>query len=268
MFAFSPFNGYSKHVKPTLTTLCLLVGFFGGLISCGKQIEGEVFPIPSDPDAERRLVAEEDYLVDYSKGGSNDFFLANGYKNGNPFNCYWSKDAGKIEDGKLKLNLYKENGRYFGAEYRSRLNNFSYGYYATRMKASSCPGVVSSFFTYSYYPTWDEIDIEFLGRDLSIVQFNYYTGGVGGHEYVHRLGFNASEDFHEYGFEWLEDSITWYVDGFKIYRVTKNIPSHPQHLMMNLWNCIGHDDWSGKFDESKLPTQSQYEFIAYIPANR
>ena len=101
---------------------------------------------------------------------------------------------------------------------------------------------------------------------MSQVQFNYYTNGKAGHEYLYNLGFNADEDFHEYGFEWLKDSITWYVDGVKVYTAYDNIPTHPQHLMMNLWNCMGHDMWSGSFDRDKLPVYSYYKYIAYIPA--
>ena len=40
---------------------------------------------------------------------------------------------------------------------------------------------------------WDEIDFEFLGYDTTKVQLNYYTDGVGGHEYMLDLGFDAYE---------------------------------------------------------------------------
>lgn len=68
-----------------------------------------------------------------------------------------------------------------------------------RMQPISNPGVVSSFFTYtgpSDNNPWDEIDIEFLGKDTTKVQFNYYTNGVGGHEFLYDLGFDASESYH------------------------------------------------------------------------
>ena len=220
----------------------------------------------SSDSSSLRLVSKDQYLVDYSKEFGKDFYLAHGYKNGYPFNCYWSREAGYLENDALNLKLYKEGDRYYGAEYRSRQGNFHYGYYAVCMKAARCNGTISSFFTYTHYPVWDEIDIEFLGKNFAQVQFNYYTNGVGGHEYLHDLGFDATADFHEYGFEWLKDSITWYVDGVKIHTATENLPSHPQYLMMNLWNCIGHDEWSGPFDESKLPVTAQYKYIAYIPA--
>ena len=89
------------------------------------------------------------------------------------------------------------------------------------MKAANCSGVISSFFTYTNQPVWDEIDIEFLGKDMTRVQFNYYTNGVGGHEFYFDLGFDASEDFHEYAFDWQRDSITWYIDGKAVYRATR-----------------------------------------------
>ena len=236
-----------------------LILFASTLLSCSTMNNGST-------SFEPRLVDEDDYLVDFTKGEKGNFYAANGYQNPEPFDCMWSNKAVKVENGSLNLSLFKENERVYGAEYRSMANNFHYGYYATKMKAANCSGVISSFFTYANNPTWDEIDIEILGKDMTTVQFNYYTGGEGGHEYLYHLGFDASLDFHEYGFEWLQDSITWYVDGKMVHKATNNIPSHPQSLMMNLWNCAGKNDWCGAFDESKLPVQSAYQFISYKPA--
>lgn len=261
--------------KSAVLSVSLFIAFTNALLSCSifpnNSSNSESLSSSSDSSSinqsqELRIVDPKDYLVDFSKGNSNAFTLANNYSNGGVFNCKWSNKAGKVENGTLNLSLYKDGDTFYGAEYRSYASDFHYGYYATRMKAADCSGVVSSFFTYTNRPVWDEIDIEFLGKDMTIVQFNYYTNGVGEHEYVHNLGFDASKDFHEYGFEWLEDRINWYVDGVHVHTSTEDIPSHSQQLMMNLWNCQGKDGWTGPFDETKLPVQSQYEFIAYIPA--
>jgi UDP-galactopyranose mutase len=73
---------------------------------------------------------------------------------------------------------------------------------------------VSAFFNYAQDKDGGtEIDIEFLGYDTTKVQFNYYTSGVGCHEYLYDLGFDASKAFHTYAFKWAKDSIKWYVDG-------------------------------------------------------
>ena len=134
------------------------------------------------------------------------------------------------------------------------------------MKAAKASGVISSFFTYTGRP-WDEIDIEFLGDDTTRVQFNYYTRGVGGHEYVYDLGFDASEAFHEYAFDWQPDSITWYVDGRAVYRATKNIPSTAGQIMVNIWNVADSGaNWAGKFNPSSLPVSAEYQWFGYQSA--
>ncbi len=228
----------------------------GGGVSLGGSSMG---------GGENRLTTEDSKIAVFSDGAPEGFWARNDRGNGPPFNCSFSNGNSVIADGLLTLSLTKSDRGYAGAEYRSQAK-FSYGFYSVRMKAAKCPGVISSFFTYTGWP-WDEIDIEFLGDDTTRVQFNYYTNGEGGHEYVYRLGFDASEDFHEYAFDWQEDSITWYVDGKPVYRATKDIPSHAGQIMMNLWNVADSNaGWAGKFDESKLPVEAQYEWIGYQSA--
>ena len=209
-----------------------------------------------------KITSDEDKIAVFSKGSPTGFWARNDRGNGHPFNCSFARDHAIINDGLLTISLSKGNNGYIGAEYRSR-NSYGYGYYSVSMKAAKCPGVISSFFTYTGFP-WDEIDIEFLGDDTTKVQFNYYTNGIGGHEYVYYLGFDASEGFHEYGFDWQADSITWYVDGKAVYKATSNIPSTPGQIMMNIWNVADTNvDWAGKFDESLLPVNAQYQWIGY-----
>lgn len=205
--------------------------------------------------------AQSQYLVDFSVGASDDFHWADGWSNGSVFNCTWRRDNAVIEDGTMRIFVSKEGNGYYGGEYRAN-DTYSYGLYSVCMKAAKCSGVISSFFIYTGHP-WDEIDIEFLGNDTTKIQFNYYTDGVGGHEYIYDLGFDASEEFHEYAFLWEPDRITWFVDGVEVYRAEKNIPSHPGQIMMNVWNTIGVDGWCGRLDESALPATAEYRWINY-----
>ena len=206
-----------------------------------------------------------------SFSGNNGFKVANGYANGDDmFNCVWnSANVAVADDGVMSMSVTKDGASergYYGGEYRSEAT-YGYGYYEVCMKPAKCSGVVSSFFTYTNLPVWDEIDIEFLGKDTTKVQFNYYVNGVGGHEYLCDLGFDASADFHVYGFDWQEGSITWYVDGKAVYTATPEqgeaFPSHNQQIMMNVWNCTGHDDWTGPLAEDSLPATAQYKWVAY-----
>ena len=222
--------------------------------------------IPPNEQAEKRFTPDEHKIATFENGSVHGFWARNDRGNGYPFNCAFYNSNVRFADGTMTLSLTGSGGSYVGAEYRSGAT-FSYGYYSVSMRAAKCPGVISSFFTYIGRPTWDEIDIEFLGHDTTIVQFNYYTNGVGGHEYYYNLGFDASEGFHEYGFDWQPDSITWYVDGVPVYKATIDIPSHAGHIMMNLWNVHENvSNWAGRFDETQLPVYAAYEWIGYQSA--
>lgn len=210
--------------------------------------------------------------LEYDKHEDELMEKADGWTNGHMFDCTWRADNVTFENGSmfLKIDQDGENAqpKWSGGEYRT-LKRFSYGMYEVRMKPIKNNGVVSSFFTYtgpSDNDPWDEIDIEFLGKDTTKVQFNYFTDGVGEHEYVHDLGFDASEEFHDYAFEWTKDSITWYVDGIPVHKATENIPQTPGKVMMNVWPGIGVDSWLNSFDGT-TPLKAEYDWIKITQYN-
>jgi beta-glucanase (GH16 family) len=191
------------------------------------------------------------------------------WANGNPFNCTWKPSQVTFSNGKMVLNLNRDSGGqypYKSGEYRTT-QFFGFGYYEVRMKATKNIGVVSSFFTYtgpSDNNPWDEIDIEFLGKDTTKVQYNWYKDGKANNEYMYSLGFDASQAFHTYGFEWRSSYISYYVDGKKVYTGTRNIPQTPGKIMMNLWPGTGVNDWLGAFD-GRTPLTAEYEYVKYYP---
>lgn len=206
-------------------------------------------------------------IADFRKGETPVFFASDGWTNGSCFDCGWYKQNTSFDGGVLNLTIDKDHSgkyNYSGAEYRTA-DTYHYGYYETSMQAIKNDGVVSSFFTYtgpSEDNPWDEIDIEILGKDTTKVQLNYYTNGVGNHEYMHDLGFDASEGFHTYGFDWQPDHITWYVDGKEVYTAYNNIPSTAGRIMMNVWPGIGVDDWLKPFN-GNTPLTARYQWVTY-----
>ncbi len=219
------------------------------------------------PDYGTPMDTTADAIADFRAGESPLFFASAGWTNGNPFDCGWYAENAVVKDGALHLSIDKDSTgkyNYSGGEYRTN-DHYSYGYYETSMQAIKNDGVVSSFFTYtgpSEDNPWDEIDIEVLGKDTTKVQFNYYTNGQGNHEYMYDLGFDASEGYHTYGFDWQKDSITWYVDGKAVYTATSNIPSTPGRIMMNTWPGIGVDSWLKAFDGT-TPLTARYQWVTY-----
>lgn len=200
---------------------------------------------------------------------SSVFECSNGWSNGSMFNCTWRKANVIFSEGTMKLKIDLDgNGEgaipYSGGEFRSKYF-YGYGMYEVVMKPIKNDGVVSSFFTYtgpSDQNPWDEIDIEFLGKDTTSVQFNYFTNGKGNHEHVYELGFDASEEFHTYGFDWQADKITWYVDGEAVYSADKDIPSTPGKIMMNVWPGKGVDGWLKAFDGT-VPLTAEYKSVDF-----
>lgn len=200
---------------------------------------------------------------DYHDSGLME--ISNGWSNGEMFNCTWNNSNVAFSNGLLNLNIYRDwNRKYTGGEYRTK-QAFGYGMYNVRMKPAKNDGIVSSFFTYtgpSDGTRWDEIDIEFLGKDTTSVQFNYFTNGVGNHEYVYHLGYDASDNFHQYGFLWLPNRITWYVDEKPVYTSWSNIPSTPGRIMMNIWPGTGVDSWLNPYNGT-APLTAQYDWASY-----
>ena len=221
-------------------------------------------------NATKAVAAAPQFTGDYFGLGfdsheSDKMEISDGWSNGGMFNCTWRASNVAFSNGIMNLTINNDSqGGYSGGEYRTK-QAFGYGMYDVSMKAIKNDGVVTSFFTYTGPADgtiWDEIDIEILGKDTTKVQFNYFTNGVGNHEYIHNLGFDASQGFHQYGFLWLPNSITWYVDGTAVYTATTNIPSTPGRIMMNVWPGIGVDSWLNPYN-GVTPLTGQYDWASF-----
>lgn len=233
-----------------------------------KEPESTQIPTPEPVKEE----PAEPLYVDFTEGCPTGYEIADGWTNGSMFNVTWRRKNVTFENGCMQLIIDNDaapskNISYSGGEFRTR-KFYGYGRYEVSMKAIRNDGVVASFFTYtgpSDNNPWDEIDIEILGKDPTKVQFNYFTNGRGNNEYMHELGFDASEDFHTYAFEWYEDKIIWYVDGVEVHSADKRIPVTKGKIMMNAWCGTGVDGWLSAFDDSNLPVMAEYQWIKYTP---
>ncbi|MEJ2635783.1 MAG: family 16 glycosylhydrolase [Calditrichia bacterium] len=160
---------------------------------------------------------------------------------------------------------------YKGAELRTN-EAYKYGRFEVRMKSGQGSGMLSSFFTYydggGGSATWNEIDIEIMGRYLNEAQYNAITPGTSyqvNHVYRDTLHFNPHDNFHVYAFEWTPDYVAWLVDGVETFRQTGDhikTLTHSQKIMMNIWPP-DYPDWAGILDPASLPIFAYYDWVKY-----
>ena len=234
-------------------------------------------------------------LIDFAEGANPDvLFESDGWSNGDVFNVVWKKHNVHYENGIMRLGITEEKATawiddaeveydYTAGEARTQ-NYYHYGDYEVSMKPSANPGTASTFFVCTgpydlkdgVPNAHDEIDIEFLGNDTTHVQFNFFVNGVGGNEYMYDLGFDASEEFHTYGFRWEENAITWFVDGAPVYKVTtdtsvkaggnlkvvEKLPSTAGRILTNYW--CGNErawGWMGQYVGDLKDQGTEYQWI-------
>lgn len=167
----------------------------------------------------------------------------------------WLPDLIHFKKNRIELEVRRKKVAYkkiAGAEYQRR-GFYHYGRYEVVMQAAPGSGTVSAMFTHTHSQfgdPHDEIDIEFLGKDLTKLHANYFTDGKQHGGIYIPLGFDASQQVHLYAFEWEPDEIRWYVDGRLAHTATGRdfpIPQAPGRLMVHLWSG-GPDQvsWAGK----------------------
>ncbi|CAI5954310.1 unnamed protein product [Closterium sp. NIES-64] len=162
-----------------------------------------------------------------------------------------------------------------GSRFRSSLPN-SFGFFSVDYR---CPqgkgsGLVSSFYLSSQEGSkvQDEIDFEWLGKNNTVVQTNYYVQGVGGNEKLITLGHDCSAAFHNYALYWTNKQLIWYID-FVPVRVLLNTtaidgapyPSKPSFLYASVWDASGicGGCWAGNRDPGTATDPTWQVFAEY-----
>ncbi len=204
----------------------------------------------------------------------SQWYVSHGWANGEHQSCEWRSDAVRATDEKNIRLILSDNGgkeRAIGCGEIQSKKRFGFGRYEARMRTAAGPGLNSAFFTYTGPPhgvdEHDEIDFEFLGKDPHKVELNYHTNGESQGPIIIDLGFDATQDFHDYAFEWTPDKIRWYVDGKFVAETPKNakIPRNAGKILFSLWSgAKSSDDWLGKF-KYKAPVTAEVEWVKFTP---
>ncbi|QDS77245.1 hypothetical protein FKW77_003266 [Venturia effusa] len=153
------------------------------------------------------------------------------------------------------------------AEISTHRSDMIYGSFRVKAKMTDVPGTCAGFFWYSN--DTQEIDMEFLSKqyaNFGIVNLvnqspksqaaGFNAASTPGFKVQH-LPFRPDSDFHEYRFDWMPGSITYYADGIPLQVFTQDLPGSPGHVILNHWSN-GDPGWSGG-----PPTQDTAVTIEY-----
>jgi beta-glucanase (GH16 family) len=137
----------------------------------------------------------------------------------------------------------------------SRESNLGYGRYSIDMIASNIVGQVTSFFLIANEIS--EIDIELTGLNNKVGWMNVWHDHKQNPVSIN-LPFDASEDWHNYAFEWHPNYIVWFVDGQVVLNRSDIATARPQDanykLAINSWTQVQPEvniDWAGQFTYPK-----------------
>ena len=176
----------------------------------------------------------------------------------------------------MELRCEKVDTRDYTSASVCTRSNHLYGRFEADMKPARASGTITALFLYRYDP-WQEIDLEFFGKDTTRIMVNvYYNPGEEGtrsNEGRHGtpvlldLGFDAADDYHRYAIEWDPNEIRWFVDDQLVHvrraPAPVPIPDLPMKCYFNTWAPNTMKALAGDLDDAQLPVKSHVRSFAH-----
>ena len=122
---------------------------------------------------------------------------------------------------------------------------FQYGKIELEMMMATGQNVVTAIVLLA--ENKDEIDFEFVGKDISIIQSNLYYKGEPIYEknaMYHNTNTNLTSSFNNYTIIWEPNSLKWYTNG-QLLRTETTFPDSPSKLYIGIWGAEGVSKWAG-----------------------
>lgn len=199
--------------------------------------------------------------------------ISDGWHNGDYMDSDWRREAVSLTPNGLAITMRRnppELGRekpYMSGELQSR-ESFQYGYFEASMRLPRGDGVLAAFFTYTRpdgTSTWEEIDIEFAGSRPRLMEATYHVHGRSEGEKLN-LGFDPTQAFNTYGFEWTPDALRWYVNNRLVHEYRDAAIARmrrPQRLYLSMATPGGLSAWLGELDRSMEPWTLEVSCVAH-----
>jgi beta-glucanase (GH16 family) len=119
-------------------------------------------------------------------------------------------------------------------------HDFTYGYVEMRAKVPSGSGMWPAFWLvasdFSWPPEIDVMEMFGSGTRPTSSHHNLHRPGRPTAEFAHELSGGSTFDsaFHVFALDWQASSLSWYVDGQLVHRVTDDVPAVPMYPVVNL----------------------------------
>jgi endo-1,3-1,4-beta-glycanase ExoK len=247
------------------------------MAAAGVAILGAVAPKKSLADVVEALAdANVNFIDRFTRLNTARWSVSHGWSNGAWTENDWRREQVRVTPEGLAITLAPnppgEDKPYASGEIATH-ETYLYGYFEARLRIPRGQGLVVGFFTFTRPEgrgSWNEIDMEFIGRDSRWLEVAHHVEGRASREIV-VLPFDAAEEFHTYAFEWRPDAVRWYVDnvlvhearGPRVERMTR-----PQRFYVNLWNSRQLYRWVGHIDPNGAPWTLTVACVARAPEYR
>ena len=152
-----------------------------------------------------------------------------------------------VDDGVLSITAQRTpegmesalHGYDFTSGYISTRDTFSqtYGYFEARMQLPADAGTWPAFWLFREDGVWPpELDIMEAWNDTTAVQ-TLHSADMEGHRMISGQSWIPDGDtsFHDYGFLWTAETLTWYLDGVAVFSQPTPADMHsPMYMILNL----------------------------------
>lgn len=199
----------------------------------------------------------------------------------NELQYYTNGKNSRVQRGKLLITARYENNEYSSSRLITRDKKiFNSGIVEVKAKLPKGNGTWPAIWMLGNnidevnWPACGELDImEHVGRVPGLIHSSIHNNsGYGATPYSGKLNIDQPySKFHVYGMKWDNDSITFYVDGRKIYNYnpqpkdSNNWPfDKPAYLILNI--AIG-GTWGGEVDNSIFPTTMTIDYVRVYQKN-
>lgn len=244
-----------------VATPALVMGSFYSMVEARQERHEQAAGLRERLRESAAALEGVNFIDRFAALNTNRWHVADGWSDGSWHENDWQAEQISVSHHGMAITLDR-NGpgapKLFSSGAMSTYESFQFGYFEVRMRVARGEGLVTGFFTYTRpdgRSTWEEIDIEILGRDTRKLEVAYHLHGRARGRTID-LGFDAADDYHTYAFEWTPDALRWYVDNKMVHE-----ERHPavqnmrrgQQLFIHMWNSAELYRWVGLIDPAEAP---------------